>query len=260
MRFIHISDSHISTPHFGKYGHLAYPNLVAVVAAINALPFAVDFVLHTGDVAENGTAEDYHLARQALLALRFPIYYANGNHDNAEQLQRHLVGIQTPHEHYDYTFEAAGVQIAVFDSSNRRDHGGTLTEAQLTNLHVICTAEGAPLIIVLHHPPLPLDAAWIDHGWADYHNMLLDCGEAFRAALAPARKRIRGVFFGHVHHVHQLWREGIFYCAAPSTFGQLASHPQQAVPQPTPEQPAAFNLVTVADDQVTVRQYAVPRP
>jgi 3',5'-cyclic AMP phosphodiesterase CpdA len=265
LRFVHISDSHISTPDYANYGHRSYPNLAAVINAINALPFSVDFVLHTGDVAQNGTAEEYALAKPLLATSRFPIYYANGNHDDCEQLQRALLGIQTPSARYDYTFSAHGAQIAVFDSADRQGHTGILLDSQLEALRALCTSEGAPLIIVLHHPPVPLDATWIDHGWSvpdrpPYGTMLLANWQAFQAAIAPARERLRGVFFGHIHHAHQVWHNGVFYCAAPSTFGQLASFPEQRLPQPTPEQPAAFNLVTVDGAQVTVRQCAVARP
>lgn len=265
LRFIHLSDSHISTPDFANYGHRSAPNLEAVVSAINALPFEVDFVLHTGDVVQNGALEEYALARALLAPLRFPIRYVNGNHDASDLLQRELAGVQTPSARYDYTFSAKGVQIAVFDSANRRDHTGNLTDSQLDALSRLCTPEGAPLILVLHHPPLPLDTPWIDQGWQvpdrpPFGTMLLENWRAFQAAIAPARSRLRGVFFGHIHHAHQAWRDGVLYCAAPSTFGQLASRPEQSAPQPTPEQPAAFYVVSVNEAQVTVRQVSLPRP
>ncbi|MCS6872379.1 MAG: metallophosphoesterase [Anaerolineae bacterium] len=265
LRFVHISDSHISTPDFAHYGHRSYPNFEAVVSAINALPFKIDFVLHTGDVVENGAAEEYALAKPLLAQLRFPIYYANGNHDNSDLLQRELIGIHTPNERYDCTFSIKGVQIAILDSSNRRDHTGILTESQLEALRSLCTSEGVPLIIALHHPPVPLDTPWLDSGWCDSNGelcgtMLLENWQAFQSAIAPARARLRGVFFGHIHHACQVWNNGILYCAAPSTFGQLASYPEQRAPQPTPEQPIAFNLVSIDGEQVIVRQVAIPRP
>lgn len=265
LRFIHISDSHISTLDYAKYGHRSYPNLAAVINAINALPFSVDFVLHTGDVAEHGASEAYALAKPLLASLRFPVYYANGNHDSCEHLQRELLGIQMPSARHDYTFSVNGVQIAIFDSVDRQGHTGILLDSQLEALRTLCTTGDSPLIIALHHPPLPLDAIWIDCGWTVPERpprsmMLLANWQAFQASIAPARERLCGVFFGHVHHVHQVWYNGVLHCAAPSTFGQLASFPNQDRLQPTPEQPAAFNLITVDGDQVTVRQCAVPRP
>lgn len=265
LRFIHISDSHISTPDFANYGHRSYPNLEAVVSAINALPFTPDFVLHSGDVVENGAAEEYALAKPLLARLRLPIYYVNGNHDDSDLLQRELIGVQAPQARYDYVFEFKGVQIVVLDSANRRNHTGNLTDEQLEALRRLCTPEGAPLILALHHPPIPLDVTWIDQGWhvpnrPPFGTMLLENWRAFQAVIAPARQRIRGVFFGHIHNAYQVWYNGIFHCAAPSTFGQLASYPEQTVPYPTPEQPVAFNVVSVAEDQVTVRQVSLPRP
>ncbi len=264
LRFIHISDSHISTPSFTNYGHASYPSLEAVVKAINALSFEVDFVLHTGDVVQDGAPEEYALAKTLLQQLRFPIHYVNGNHDDSDLLQRELVGLKAPQQRYDYTFSMRGVQFAVFDSADRRSHTGNLTDQQLDALRSLCTPTGAPLILVLHHPPLPLDAPWIDRGWSvpgrpPFGTMLLENWQAFQAAIAPARQRLRGVFFGHIHHAHQVWHRGILHCAAPSTFGQLASHPEQHTPQPTPEQPPAFNVVSLDEEQVIVRQVSIAR-
>lgn len=263
MRFIQISDTHLGkTTDYAYNGFNSHQHLEMVVNAINALPFEVDFVLHSGDVVEYGSAEEYHLARRLLERLRFPVRYAVGNHDNAVLLQNALLGIESPASRYDYTFEADGVQVAVLDSNNGFVPSGTLTETQLANLRALCTAEGAPLVIVLHHPPVTLDTPWIAEGWEGFgfRTMLLDCGEAFRAALAPAQERLRGVFFGHVHRAYQVVRDGILYSSAPSTVIQFASYPEQRLPKPAPKEPPAFALVTVAAEQVTVRQYALARP
>jgi hypothetical protein len=90
--------------------------------------------------------------------------------------------------------------------------------------------------------------------------MLLDGGPEFVEALAPARDRIRGVFFGHIHRSCQVSHRGILYCGAPSAFGQLLTWPDQMVPQASPEEAAGFNLVTVTAAQTVVRQHSLRRP
>jgi 3',5'-cyclic AMP phosphodiesterase CpdA len=263
MRFIHISDTHLGkTPAFSYNGFNSYRHLEQVIETVNRLPFAVDFVLHSGDVTEYGSSEEYALARKLLERLRFPVKYAVGNHDNGALLQNALLGIEAPSGRYDHTFTADGVQVIVLDTNNGFVPNGTLTERQLADLRAQCTPEGAPLIIVLHHPPLPLDTPWLAEGWAsfDFRSMLLNEGEAFRAAIAPARERLRGVFFGHVHRAFQVQHDGILYCSAPSTVIQFTAYPEQRDPKPAPDEPPAFALVTLSDSQLTVRQYALPRP
>ncbi|MFQ3534359.1 MAG: metallophosphoesterase [Aggregatilineales bacterium] len=263
MRFIHISDTHLGkTPDFTYNGFNSYRHLEKVVETINSLPFSVDFVLHSGDVTEYGSSEEYALVRRLLERLRFPIRYAVGNHDNSALLQSALLGVESPSGRYDQTFTVNGVQVVILDTNNGFVPNGILTERQLTDLRALCTPEGVPLIIALHHPPVPLDTPWIQEGWASFgfRSMLLEQGEAFCAAIAPARERLRGVFFGHIHRAFQVQRDGVFYCSAPSTVIQFAAYPEQRDPKPVPEEPPAFALVTVNEAQVTVRQYALTRP
>ncbi|MCS6872378.1 MAG: metallophosphoesterase [Anaerolineae bacterium] len=263
MRFIHISDSHLGkTPDFIYNGFNSYCHLEKVIETINGLPFSVDFVLHSGDVTEYGSFEEYALARRLLERLRFPVKYVVGNHDNAALLQNALLGIESPSGRYDHSFTVDGVQVVLLDTNNGFVPNGTLTERQLADLRALCTPEGMPLIIAMHHPPLPLDTPWMAEGWASFgfRSMLLNEGEAFRAAIAPARERLRGVLFGHIHRAFQVQHDGVFYCSAPSTVIQFAAHPEQRNPKPAPEEPPAFALVTLTDSQLVVRQYALTRP
>jgi 3',5'-cyclic AMP phosphodiesterase CpdA len=67
VRFIHITDTHIAAdPNFVLYGHKPLDNLRQLVAVINALPYSFDFVLHTGDVADDFSAEAYRRAKRVL--------------------------------------------------------------------------------------------------------------------------------------------------------------------------------------------------
>lgn len=57
-----------------------------MVSAINNLPFSVDFVVHTGDMATN--SKDYQVSIDSGFAimkkLKYPVYYVAGNHDVTE--------------------------------------------------------------------------------------------------------------------------------------------------------------------------------
>jgi Icc protein len=258
MRFVQISDTHLgSTPDYAVRGNQSLRYLKALVHTINNLPFAPDFILHTGDVADDASEAAYKLAKPVLDTLKYPIYYLVGNHDSATAMQRVLLGKTNPAERLDYYVEIAGIGLAVYDSHGPVDPAGTLTAQQLESIRKLCTPDGPPLVIALHHQPVALDSKWLDEGWrADGRDlrMPLDCGPAFLEAIAPARNRIRGVFFGHVHWGFQIMQNGILMCSAPSALGQLTSWPNQPAPVIAPDLPG-FNLVTINGNQTIVRQF-----
>jgi Icc protein len=259
-----MTDSHIGPdPGFRNYGHSPHENLTALVDAINALTFPVDFVLHTGDVVEDRSEAAYRGARAILSRLRPPIRYVAGNHDDPAMLQRILLGGAPVGERFDHTFEVGGVRVAVFDTRGPRDPAGTLRGDQLEALRALCSANGPPLVIALHHPPLSLDTLWLDKGWHEaggiVANMLLDCPDDFEDAVAPARERLRGVFFGHVHRSFQVLHRGVLYVSAGSTFGQILAWPDSALPVASPEEPAGYSVVTVTGEGTVIRQHALPR-
>lgn len=263
MRFVHITDTHIAADQgYASYGKSPHASLIAVVDAINALTFPVDFVLHTGDLAADGSEAAYRSALEVLARLRVPIHYAAGNHDDGDLLQKVMMGRRSARARLDYNVMAGGVMIAVLDSRGPIDPAGTLRDEQLAELRQLCTPRGPPLVIAIHHPPLPLDSTWLDEGWATpgghTPNMLLDRGPEFLEAIAPARDRLHGVFFGHVHRAFQVSHGGILFSSAPSGFGQFLTWPGQDHPAPSPGEPAGFSLVTVADGRTIVRHHALP--
>jgi Icc protein len=265
MRFVHITDTHIAAdPAYASFGQTPFANLAAIVDAINSLAFPVDFVLHTGDVVEDGSEAAYGAAREVLARLRLPIHFVAGNHDNGDLLQKVLLDRPTASARLDYQFTVDSVVVAVFDSRGPKDPAGTLRDEQMAALRALCMPKGPPLVIAIHHPPFPLDSTWLNDGWstATGHtpNMLLDRGPEFLDAIAPARDRLRGVFFGHVHRSFQIMNRGILFSSAPSSFGQFLTWPGQAHPEGSPAEPAGFSLVTITDGRTIVRQHALPRP
>jgi Icc protein len=241
-------------------GHRSFPALEALVHEINCLPFEPDFILHTGDIVDDGSEEAYQLARSALQKLRAPVFYLLGNHDEPYAMQKTLLSKPTAVEHYDYYVKLGGIGLAVFDSRVPNSSEGTLTDDQLAALRDLCKPNGPPLIIALHHQPVHLDVVWLDHGWDDKYKMMLNRHEEFLEAIAPARDRIRGVFFGHVHRSCQVLHNGILFCAPPSGSAQIVSWPTQSEVKMAIDELPGFNIVTVTDSQTIVRQHTFPRP
>ena len=262
VRFLHITDSHLrGDSTYSHYGHPPEGSLRQLVQNINALPFSFDFILHSGDVVDDEQPDSYANAKAILSALRAPIHYVVGNHDNARLLQQTLVGIATPAPRYDYAFEQGGVQFVGLDSTSLHEQpGGELTSEQLDWLAGYCQPDGLPLAIFVHHLPLPLAVPWLDEVITMPSAMIISNHAAFRAVLRPAAQRLRGVFFGHIHRSSQSVEHGILYSSAPSTFGQLRTWPEMRAPEPSPEEAPGYCLVTIDAGRTIVQQYTFARP
>ena len=259
MRFIQITDTHLGpTQDFSLRGINTFGILEKLVDLLNNLPFEAEFVIHTGDVIDDMSADSYKVARPIFERLKRPIYFMAGNHDNTALLQKNLLGKKTPKKRFDYQFEAGGVEFAVFDTRSDRDPNGLMQPEQIKLLRDICKPRGKPLMLVTHHQPVPLDVPWLDRGgvsWEPGSFMKIENSDEFLDAIMPARKRIRGVMFGHVHRAFQVIHKGVFFFSSASSGMQLRSWPDSVDPDSSDDELPGFNIVTVNDDGIIVRQH-----
>ncbi|MBX7251598.1 MAG: metallophosphoesterase [Candidatus Promineofilum sp.] len=254
--FIHLSDTHFGpTEAYSRQGHRSLPYARHVIDMINRLPLRPDFVMHTGDVTTHPTPEAYALAAETFAALEVPIYYATGNHDRSADIHRYMkMGPKTDCQEdtntLSYTFEVRGWRFLVLDARGPDviDPRGLLSPQQLDVLRREATPDGPPLTIFTHYPATRLNAPWMDA------NMLIYNGEEMHQALLPARGRLRGVFFGHIHNSTQILRDGIFYCAVASTFAGFSMWPNEEMIKADHDAMPAFNFVQLLPEQTIVQQ------
>lgn len=253
LTFVQISDTHISPdPDYGK-NHAPYGTQAAaeaLVKAVNALSFKVDFVLHSGDVAYDPDTTAYRTARDILGRLRFPVYYIAGNHDHPAELQRLLLGRAEIQPSFYYTFDSNGVQVICLDSNGPAEvPRGYIIPEQLVWLESLCAArDERPLVVAVHHNVLPVGSPWLD----EY--MRITNGEDLHGVLLKARDRLRGVFFGHVHQNIQMLKDGILYTSALSSWCQFHSWPGLEDTIDDDSEPG-FNVVTLTRDQTFIRRW-----
>jgi Icc protein len=260
--FVHVSDTHFgAVKEYGRDHFTPYPCAVKLVEVINSLPVTPDFVVHTGDVATNPDVAAYALARQVLAGLKVPVYYVTGNHDQARLIREFLpMGplewLVSDPEVLCYRFGVKGYRFLVLDgrAPDHLDPHGLLSEEQLAVVRQEATAVGPPLTVFIHFPIWPLNSPWMDE------NMLLLNGDKLHEALLPARKRLRGVFHGHVHQSMQTVRDGIVYTAVPSTYSQFSAWPTDFRANLDPDYPPAFNVVQLLPEQTIVHQQVFSRP
>ena len=260
--FVHISDSHIGpTAEYARRGYRPQPAVERAVALINELPTPPDFVIHTGDVVADPDEASYQRAAELFGKLEVPLYFVTGNHDRTRDIQRHLPlglhqALSKDPDVLSYAFEVKGYRFLVLDARgpDEIDPHGLLPEAQLDLVRTEATAVGPPLTIFVHFPALPMNSIWMDT------NMLVLNGFALHEALLPARERLRGVFYGHVHQSMQTVRDGILYSAVPSLFAQFAAWPNDVDIREDPDSLPGFNFVHLLPDQTIIHQHTFSRP
>ena len=88
MILVQISDTHIDAPDKLVYGHFdTAAMLTRAVGVINAMDPAPDLVLHTGDIASHGDANQYATFKDIADKLTAPLVLMPGNHDNRDALR-----------------------------------------------------------------------------------------------------------------------------------------------------------------------------
>ena len=256
LTFVHLSDSHLMTDadRQGMERGPSLPGVEALLREIEALPAPVEFVLHTGDVIHDPQREEeYLLALELFGRLRAPVYFLPGNHDSSVWLQRTLLGRESPGPHADQEFEAGGAQFLLLDSSRPRAESGHgwLEAEQLAWLERRCAApDPRPLLVALHHQPLPLSVAYRDR-------YMLRNGEALHEILLLARDRLRCVLHGHVHESLLTLRDGIAYQSVRSSWFQTRTWFGQTEAFAEPLQWPGYNLVTLTERDTFVRHCRV---
>lgn len=204
MLIAQISDPHLSVPDAELWGgyvpDLAFAAVIERVAALRPRP---DFVWLTGDLAENGTADEYANGRALLAALDLPAAAIPGNHDTRAGLVAGLAdtGIRIgagPFLHLavdDFPVRMIGLDSKGADGES----AGRLSPDRLDWLaRRLAEAPDRPTALFLHHPPFVTGLPAPDA------SRCLD-GDAL-AALVARHPNVRLVGAGHVHRaIHRPW-------------------------------------------------------
>ncbi len=262
VTFAHISDTHFGPqPWHQRYGFDTLAHAERLVDRLNGLPFPLDFVIHTGDVATDPDDRAFELAAKTFARLQVPAYYVTGNHDTAGRIRRFLPmgprqDLTDDPELLCYRFAVRGRAFLVVDARApvELDPQGQLSVEQLAILDRELTPEGPPLAVFCHFPPLPLGVPWLDR------MMLMVNGQELHRRLVAVGPRLQGVFLGHIHQAMSCYQDGVLYSAAPSAFAQLGGSPSDAEPVVDTLSPPGFAVVRLTRKQTVIRFHAFERP
>jgi Icc protein len=127
----------------------------------------------------------------------------------------------------------------LLDSTVAGEPGGHLSEEKLRQLNLeLESLADHPVLIALHHHPLPVGSPWMDR-------MGLGNQKDFFDILRSSPANVRGVIFGHVHQQIDQIQHGIRCIGSPSTCVQFAPNTLTFTPDSLPP---AYRWLDLHDD------------
>ncbi|AML53061.1 phosphodiesterase [Falsihalocynthiibacter arcticus] len=214
--FIQISDTHIVEKGRLVCGasdtNAALRNAVASINWRRPSLGKIDCAIVTGDLTDNGTAEEYAHFSEIMAELNLPWIAIPGNHDNREEM-RTAFGSQ------DWMPDAGPIQwlrdfgpfaVLGLDTLLAEAHHGELSESGFTFIDTMLTdLAGKPLIVATHHP-------WLHCGIPEMDADNLRNGAIMMELLEQYPGDVR-MMSGHVHRAVTGKVGNILCQIAPST-------------------------------------------
>ena len=211
LRLLQLSDCHLRANADNEVAGRAPARTLADLAA-QCAPLAPAAVILSGDLVDEPEPAAFAALDAALAPLGGRRFFLPGNHDDPQAMARHWGAAVVRGGHWETLH---GLHLALLDSHWPGQVAGRVGEGQLNWLTARLAATEGPVLVALHHPPVPVGSAWIDAlGLADR--------DAFLQRLAPHAGRIRAIVFGHVHQAFHGRVLGIPCYGAPSTWRQFA--------------------------------------
>lgn len=178
--------------------------------------FSPDFIVHTGDFANNGHYHEYRRILSTLDALDIPFVTCAGNHDLENYGYRCFSRMFGPLNFY---FDVSGYRFIFLNNVERRVNTDMVPLPESDYQYRLSRGVDAPLLasvdqlmgeashvfVVMHIPP-PLPP----FDFYCFHRN----GEAFLDLMSSHADRVAAVFFGHIHGYGTTRHRGVAYIEA----------------------------------------------
>lgn len=215
MLIAQLSDFHYRPEGVRLFGYVdVHAATVAAVDWVNRHQPTIDAVIVTGDLVNDGDADDYTALADVLSALRAPCAVITGNHDVRGPLADAFpvpdAGVDGK---YCWAREFGAVRIVGLDTLVEGQAIGTLGPSQLDWLDATLVESAQPTLVALHHPPFMTGITFMDA-------FPLTDAEAFGAVIGK-HAHVEAVLAGHIHRVIHRRFAGTIAMTGPGTAHQV---------------------------------------
>ena len=212
LNLLQITDCHLTKSAASDLlGVVTRDSLGAVLALVdsniqNKVHAAPDFMVASGDIAQDASPEAYQYFRDETKSLCELSGWFSGNHDDTQVMVDSLSdkAVFTKVYRFDHW------QIILLDSSVRGSVHGFLEKNELALLEkTLSETPNLHTLVCLHHHPIDIGSTWLDniglHNRDDFFEIL----DRF--------ENVRAVLWGHIHQELDVVRNGVSMMATPST-------------------------------------------
>ncbi|MCF8483133.1 MAG: phosphodiesterase [Rhodospirillum sp.] len=239
MLIAQLTDLHITAPGTQALGGRVDTALAFSQAVEHLLGMAVtpDALILTGDITDQGEAEEYAHFLTLLAPLSLPILACPGNHDDPARLKAALSPLEAHQGQWskgptlDVTLDLGTLRLVGLDTTVPGVPHGMIREHQLAWLDSRLAEAafiGMPVVLFLHHPPFPTGIAHMDR-------MGLKNPEGLATVLERHQGQVVRLLCGHIHrHISTQWH------GVPAVIGPSPAH--AVTLDLDPHAPATFTL------------------
>jgi 3',5'-cyclic AMP phosphodiesterase CpdA len=249
INFLHFSDFHIQEKKGilkeGKDPCVKLENVIKVAREMDVKPA---FSIITGDIAQDGSEEDYILAKKYIReieALGGPVIPAVGNTDKRENFRSHILE-STEEGPCFYSRTVGGLRVIVLDSQTSGAATGSFGGRQLKWLDEELRGSTEPSLIAFHHPVF--DVPFL----SGMTPAIFDPDDVKRFREIVSRGGVLGVLCGHLHQCMVSMEGGVLYVMSGSSFSELSYNEREK----SLHEVSGFNFMSYNGEGLTVRPVA----
>ena len=181
-----------------------------VIKLVQAQEEDVDQILVTGDISQDDSPESYRFCQETLDSFKAPSAWLCGNHDEAKEL--------TSGKFSSYFLKRVDLGNWIILLMNTQVSGktyGELSPQELDTMEEILQRNpDKPVLLAMHHHPLPIDSPWMDE-------IPMSNGKDLMTRLQKY-PQVKVILHGHIHQERETVVNGVHILATPSTSVQFA--------------------------------------
>jgi 3',5'-cyclic-AMP phosphodiesterase len=237
-RLVQFTDTHLLQDPAGSIrGARTLPRLQACIDHAHRHFFPTDAILLTGDVVHD-EPEAYDFIDLLFRDFGVPVLVIPGNHDLPDEMRRRLS--HPPFQVGGEWHTRNGWQLLLLESwfAEAANGEGRLGSAQMAAVErALGDASNPHALVVLHHPPVPMDSPSLDELG------LLDGPQL--SAVVERHPRVRGMCWGHAHQALDLYRPGnVRFMCTPATSMQFTPRNDFAID----DRPPGYRVIDLLTD------------